>query len=136
MGFFDDAVRLPSAKFPNIGDHVSGIVVDLGHSDVPDFDANGRVSGVKYEEDGSPMQQVDVGLNTDDGLICLHTGGAIFYAIGRALAEIGAEDLEVGDSLIVTYTGDGEQKTKGRNAPKQYSAIIAKAGAPVKAAKV
>jgi len=129
MGLFTDAIRLPSAKFPVIGDTASGVVADLGMSAVPEFDDRGRVSGVKLGDDGEEVMQVDVTLTTDSGLVVLHTSGAIFYAIGRALAEIGEDDLEVGDVLIVTYTGDGEPTAKGRNAPKQYTAAISKRGA-------
>jgi len=129
MGIFTDAIRLPSAKFAEIGAQVSGVVTEIGHSPVPEFNDKGRVDGVKYDDDGEVLMQVDVALNGDDGLLTLHTHGAIFYAIGRALAEIGAEDLEVGDVLSVAYTGDGEPTAKGRNAPKQYKADISKAGA-------
>lgn len=127
MGRFTDAIRLPSAKFPEIGTIVTGVVVELGESNVPDFDSKGRPSGIKYEEDGeTPRTQVDVTLEADGKKIVLHTDGAIFYAIGRALAELGAEDLEEGDALSVEYTGDGEATAKGRNAPKQYTAVIQK----------
>jgi hypothetical protein len=128
MGHFTEAIRLPSAKFPTIGSTVEGTVVEIGTSTVPDFDDRGRPSGVKFADDGeTPLQQVDVTIDNDGTKSVLHTDGAIFYAIGRALAEIGAEDLETGDTLTVTYTGDGEQTVKGRNKPKQYSATIRKA---------
>lgn len=128
MGRFTDAIRLPSAKFAEIGTVVEGKVVELGESNVPDFDDKGRPSGVKYQEDGTtPLTQVDVTLDQGDGKkIVLHTDGAIFWAIGRALAEIGAEDLELDDTLTITYTGDGEATAKNRNAPKQYTAVIVK----------
>lgn len=126
MGHFTDAIRLPSAKFPEVGASVSGVVRELGISDVPEFDGKGRITGSKTDENGNVITQVDVTLETSGGQLVLHTGGAIFYAIGRALAEVGAEDLEPGDTLTVTYTGDGEPTAKGRNAPKQYAAIVAK----------
>lgn len=129
MGNFTEAIRLPSARFPEIGAHVSGVVTEIGHSPVPEFNDQGRVAGTKFDDDGEVLMQVDVALNTDDGLVTLHTNGAIFFAIGRALAEIGAEDLEVGDVLSVEYTGDGVPSAKGRNAPKQYKAIVSKSGA-------
>lgn len=127
MGHFTDAIRLPSAKFPEIGTVVEGVVAEIGTSTVPDFDDRGRPNGVKFEDDGTtPKTQVDVTLDRDGVKVVLHTDGAIFYSIGRALAEIGAEDLEPGDTLTVTYTGDGEPTAKGRNAPKQYSAVVKK----------
>jgi hypothetical protein len=108
-----------------VGTEVKGTVTEIGTSSVPDFDDRGRPAGVKFEEDGvTPKSQVDVTLDDNGQQIVLHTDGAIFYAIGRALAVIGAEDLDVGDHLTVTYTGDGEATAKGRNAPKQYTAVI------------
>lgn len=121
------AIRLPSAKFPTVGDEVSGTVLEVIDAEVPHFDDKGRIDGVEHNEDGSVKMQLDVVLQSGDSKLVLHTGGAIFYAIGRALAEVGAEDVEAGDQLTVTYTGDGEPTAKGRNAPKQYSATIVKA---------
>lgn len=120
------AIRLPSAKFPNVGDKVTGTVLEVADAEVPHFNDKGQIDGIEANEDGSTKMQLDVILQTGDKKIVLHTGGAIFYAIGRALAEVGSEDVEPGDELTVEYTGDGEQTTKGRNAPKQYAAIIVK----------
>lgn len=128
MGHFTDAIRLPSAKFPTIGTVVGGTVSEIGTGTVPTFDAKGRVNGIEVDEaTGEALSQVEVTLTQEDGTKCmLHTHGAIFYAIGRALAEIGAEDLEVGDVLSVEYTGDGEASAPKRTAPKQYAATITK----------
>lgn len=130
MGNFDNAIRLPSAKFPDVGSSVSGAVVEITKGLVPTFDDKGRIVPDVYKVDPitkENVEQVEVTLDTEAGKLVLHTDGAVFYAIGRALAEIGADDVEVGDSLTVTYTGDGEPTAKGRNAPKQYSAEIVKA---------
>lgn len=126
MSYFAEAVRLPSAKLPNIGDTVVGKVIEMNRSTVPEFDAKGRPSGLLFDDNGDPVQQVDVTLETETGKVVLHTHGAIFYAIGRALAEAGSDDLAIGDTLSVSYTGDGEVTAKGRNAPKQYEATITK----------
>lgn len=128
MGRFTDAIRLPSAKFPSIGTVVEGTVVNVFEGTVPTFDDKGRVNGILVDEDtGEAAQQVEVNLGLADGTrVLLHTHGAIFYAIGRNLAEIDAEDLDIGDQLRVEYTGDGEPTAKGRTAPKQYSATITK----------
>lgn len=126
MGKFSDAIRLPSAKFPEVGAAVSGIVVDIFDADIPHFEKDGKINGVEVDAEGNALQQVDVTVETLEGKVTVHTNGAIYYAIGRALAEVGSEDLELGDTLTVTYTGDGPKKA-GRNAPKQYAAVIAKA---------
>ena len=124
MGKFTNAIRLPSAKFPSVGTIHSGVVSALDDVDVPNFNAKGMIDGVATDADGNVLQQVDVTLDTDRGRVVVHTGGAVYYAIGRALAEVNAEDLNIGDTLSITYTGDGEPTAKGRNAPKQYVAIV------------
>jgi len=127
MGKFTDAIRLPSAKFPTIDTSYSGVVIELKDVDVPAFNTKGQIDGVAVDADGEVLQQVDVTLDTSAGKVILHTGGAIYYAIGRALAEVGSDDLVEGDTLTVMYTGDGTPTAKGRNAPKQYDAVITKA---------
>jgi hypothetical protein len=128
MASFKNAIRTPSAKFPNVGDTVEGVVLEMSEVPVPEFNKQGRPSGKNATDDeGNDITQVDVLLDTAKGKVTLHTNGAIFYAIGRALGELGADDLESGDTLQVEYTGDGEPTAKGRNAPKQYSATIVKA---------
>lgn len=126
MASFKDAVRLPSAKFPTIGDTVSGVVLSIEDADVPHFNKDGRIEGVETNEDGTTKQQIDVLLETPAGKVTLHTGGGIMFAIGRALGEIGAEDLDAGDTLSVSYDADGPKKA-GRNPAKQYSAVVTKA---------
>ena len=127
MGKFTNAIRLPSAKFPTIDTSYSGVVIALEDVDVPAFNTKGQIDGVAVDADGEVLQQVDVTLDTVAGKVILHTGGAIYYAIGRALAEVGSDDLVEGDTLTVMYTGDGTPTAKGRNAPKQYDAVITKA---------
>ena len=127
MGKFTNAIRLPSAKFPTVDTSYSGVVIALEEVGVPAFNANGQIYGVAVDADGKVLQQVDVTLDTSAGKVILHTGGAIYYAIGRALAEIGSDDLVEGDTLTVMYTGDGTPTSKDRNAPKQYDAVITKA---------
>ena len=127
MGKFTNAIRLPSAKFPTVDTSYSGVVIALEDVDVPAFNAKGQIDGVAVDADGEVLQQVDVTLDTSAGKVILHTGRAIYYAIGRALAEVGSDDLVEGDTLTVRYTGDGTPTAKGRNAPKQYDAVITKA---------
>lgn len=127
MGKFTDNVRLTSAKFPEIGTLVSGVVTEIDEdATVPHFDAKGNITGNEVDADGHDLTQIDVTIETPEGKRVIHTGTSISYAIGRALIEIGSDDLEVGDSLQVSYVADGPKKA-GRNAPKQYSATVVKA---------
>jgi hypothetical protein len=127
MSGFKDKIRTPSAKFPTVGTTVEGVVLELIEAPVPTFDKNGRPTGVQaVDGEGVPQFQTDVLLDTATGKITLHTAGGIGWAIGRGLGEINAEDLEVGDTLQVEYSGDGEPTAKGRTAPKQYTATIVK----------
>ncbi len=135
MGMFDDAKRLPSAKFPTIGTEITGTIRKLETTSQPEFDAKGRPSGIKFDDDGHEVTQVDVTLDTADGILVMHTGGGIFWAIGRALAADELEDLEVGDILTVVYTGDAEPTAKGRNGAKQYTAEIVKGSVDAPAPK-
>lgn len=128
MSGFKDKIRTPSAKFPTVGTTVEGVVLELIEAPVPTFDKNGRPTGVQATDpEDKPLFQTDVLLDTATGKVTLHTDGGVSWAIGRALGEINAEELEVGDTLQVAYSGDGEPTAKGRTAPKQYTATIVKA---------
>jgi|ERR1019366_9655333 hypothetical protein len=127
MSGFKDKIRTPSAKFPTVGTTVEGVVLELIEAPVPTFDKNGRPTGVQATDaEDNPLWQTDVLLETSAGKVTLHTDGGISWSIGRALGELDAEDLEVGDTLQVEYSGDGEATAKGRTAPKQYTAAITK----------
>jgi len=127
MAGFKDKIRTPSAKFPTVGTTVEGVVLEMIEVPVPVFDKNGRPTGVQAtDNDGEPQFQIDVLLETTTGKVTLHTAGGIGWAIGRGLGEINAEDLEIGDTLQVEYSGDGEATAKGRTAPKQYTVSIIK----------
>ena len=127
MGMFTDALRLPSIKFPVVGATVTGKVIKLDLSPVPAFNSKGVPEGTRFDDDGTEVMQVDVTLETPQGLLVLHTNGGVFYAIGRALASIDATDLEVGDTLKIEYTGDAEPTAKDRTGAKLYTATVVKA---------
>lgn len=127
MGMFSTPLRRPSARFGNKGDTVTGIVTELRVAPVPDFDDNGRIVGPKFDIEGNPVNQIDVGIRLDDGNeVILHTRGEVFAAIQSALNAAKKDDLNVGDRLSVTYTGDGEPAAEGLNPPKLYEASVSK----------
>lgn len=120
------AAAMPTARFRTIGDKVSGTVVETRMVPVPDFDDAGKPSGLQFDEAGAVIMRPDVIVETDKGIFIIHTGGGLFFALGAALAEIGATDLVKGDTLSVEYIGDGEPQP-GLNPPKLYDVTITKA---------
>ncbi|MDR6794335.1 hypothetical protein J2X12_002928 [Pseudarthrobacter oxydans] len=74
--------------------------------------------------DGSPKLKALVPLTTEAGeskTLHVPAGSLLQKAIGAALAEAGASDLEVGGVLGVTWTGWGQGKNPA-NPPKSWSA--------------
>jgi len=110
-----------------VGDKYSGTVVETRMVPVPDFDEQGRPSGLQFDDAGAVILRPDVVLDTGHGIVVVHTGGGLFFALGAALAELNASDLVAGDKLTIEYTGDGEAAQEGYNPPKLYSVKITKA---------
>jgi hypothetical protein len=127
-----------SAKFEHAGDAVKGEITDIQTKQQTDLDGN-----PKTWDDGSPMWQVVVTLQTDDreagdpdddGKRNLYLKGSKKYAssakaVADAVKAAGATRLEVGGTLALKYSGDGEPTKRGFNAPKLYEAAY-KAPAP------
>lgn len=121
------------AKFEKVGALVKGTIVGK-----PDVRQQRDIKDGKplTWDDGSPRQQVVVILQTDakddaddDGRRALFVKipSNLQKAIAKAVKDAGAAGLASGGKLAVKYTKDGEQKTKGFNAPKVY---VAKYEAP------
>lgn len=118
----------PSAKFPVPGTVVSGrITVKPTVEQQRDIKDN----SLKFWNDGNPMMQLVVTVQTDerdpqieedDGRRRLFVKGQLQRAVADAVRAVGGRGLEVGGTLTVTYTHDGEVKQRGFNAPKQYTA--------------
>jgi hypothetical protein len=117
---------VPYAKFPLIGDTVSGRVVDEPFM-ADQLDMNGEV---RVYDDGNPMRMLVVPLVTDDGeRVNLAVKGSVDpasksmrAAVASALTEANAR-LQLGGRLIVVYIGDGDPPRPGFHAPKQYRAM-------------
>ena len=126
-----------SAKFENVGDKVSGEILDVATKQQTDMDGTPKVW-----DDGSPMWQVVVALRTDqrdpadpddDGSRNVYLKGSMKYAstakaVADAVRKAGAKKLEVGGTLALAYTGDGEPTKRGYSAPKLF---VAEYRAPV-----
>jgi hypothetical protein len=118
-----------SARFEAIGDKVAGEIIDVQTKQQTDLD--GRP---KTWDDGNPMWQVVVTLATseredgdDDGHRNVYLKGSNKYAstskaVADAVRAAGAQKLEVGGTLALQYSGDGERTKAGFNAPKLYKA--------------
>lgn len=117
-----------SFSFPNIGDKVTGEVTAIDAAPQTDI----KTGEVLRWKDGSPKMQVIVTLATeleedagDDGArrVYLKGGGkGTLGAVKTAVKAAGASKLEVGGTLAIAYTGDGEPTQRGYNPPKQYQA--------------
>lgn len=117
-----------SAKFPVIGTTVTGTICRPPEVQQQTDVTTGKP---KFWDDGKPRQQLQVQLQTaerdpevdhDDGIRAVYIKGQMQKAVREAVRRSGAKGLEVGGTLTVTYTGDGEAAQRGMNAPKQYSA--------------
>ncbi len=110
--------KYPAVKFETIGATVSGTVA------YPPEDRQAREFGTnkpRFYDDGNPVMQTKIVLDTAEGRRALYAQGRMVYAIRDALFTSGAPDVEVGGRLTVTYTEDGEQKGGGKP-PKVYTA--------------
>lgn len=116
-----------AAKFETIGATITGTVAsEPTAKQQTDF----RTGTPETWPDGSPKMQILVQIQTteqddaqDDGIRTLYIKGKeLTGAVRTAVRASGARGIHTGGTLTVTYTGDGEQKERGLNPPKLYSA--------------
>lgn len=121
----------PSAKFPDVGTTVGGVITRIGD---PIQQRDYATGTPKTWDDGSPQLHLPIDLQTDlrdpeitddDGSRTLYIKGQMKKAITDAVRAAGAKMLEVGGTLTVTYSGNGEASKKGFNPPKVYTATYA-----------
>jgi hypothetical protein len=114
----------PGVYFGNIGDKVVGVIegtprkveTEFGDRLVIELRATAESTAAKGTsgEDGA--------IADGDPVTVWVKPGAMASAIKKALGEAGAKGLSEGDTLAVAYSGDGEKKKAGWNAPKLYVA--------------
>jgi hypothetical protein len=119
---------IASAKFPTIGTKVTGrIIREPEARQQTDIQTGDPLTFAN----GDPRMQIVVQLATDErdasidddsGERALYIKGNMLNAVREAVRKAGAKGLEVGGTLTVVYSGDGEAKTRGFNAPKLYTA--------------
>ncbi|MEU3426630.1 hypothetical protein [Streptomyces gardneri] len=124
-----------SVKFPTIGTTVIGRITQPASVEQQrDF----TTGDLKFYDDGKPQYQVVVTLSTserdpanpdDDGTRRLYIKGQMAKAVSQAVRAAGAPELQVGGTLTVTYSHDGEKKNPRFNAPKNFTAQYVSAAA-------
>lgn len=117
-----------SAAFPTVGTTVTGrLTTEPKVQQQTDI----KTGDPKFFANGDPMMQIVVSFATDqrdpadpedDGVRQLYVKANMLKAIREAVKTSGAKGLEVGGTLSVTYTADGEVTQRGFNPPKLYTA--------------
>lgn len=124
-----------SAKFPTIGTTVSGRITERPTVEQQTDFTTGEL---KFWDDGKPQMQLVVTLATnqrdpenpeDDGTRRLYVKGQMKNAVATAVRSTGAKGLEVGGTLTVTYSRDGQKTNPRFNAPKNFDAAYVPAAA-------
>jgi len=116
---------VPSFKFEKIGDTFRGEIISLDMQQQKDFTTQAPL----FWDDGRPRMQLRiVGVtderdnDEDNGQRAIYVKGNMQAAIRDAIKTAGAQKIEVGGTLAVRYSADGEPPKKGLNAPKEYKA--------------
>jgi ApbE superfamily uncharacterized protein (UPF0280 family) len=114
----------PGVYFDTPGDKVVGVIVgtprkvdtEFGERLVVELTATGESTASKG------TRGADGVIADGDSVTVWCKPGAMASAIARACNEAGVQGLSEGDTLALAYSGDGEQKKAGWNAPKLYVA--------------
>ena len=130
--FFNEGAPSAIGTIKALGDKpgttIGGPIVEIGEQ-VQQKDVNTGAPAVW--PDGNPKMMLPVTVATelrdpsitdDDGHRTFWVSGNLKKAIGAALRQAGAK-LAVGGVLQVTFTGYGEAKNKGYNAPRVWTAV-------------
>jgi hypothetical protein len=117
-----------AVSFPTIGTTVSGRIVAT-----PEVrqQTDPATKEPKFFKNGDPMMQLVVQVATDernpqdltdDGTRAFFIKANMLNAVREAVRKTGANGLEVGGTLTVTYVADGPKTNPAFNAPKLYTA--------------
>lgn len=119
------ASGVPSFKFEQHGDTAKGTIVSLEMQQQRDFTTQAPM----FWDDGRPRMQLRIVLATDthdndddNGHRAIYVKGNMQQAVRDAIKTAGVAKIEVGGTLAVKYTGDGEPPKRGLHAPKEYKA--------------
>jgi hypothetical protein len=130
--FFNEGAPSAIATIKALGDKpgttIGGPIVEIGEQ-VQQKDVT--TGAPAFWPDGNPKMMLpvtvateirDPSISDDDGHRTFWVSGNLKKAIGSALRQSGAK-LAVGGVLQVTFTGYGEAKSKGYNAPREWTAV-------------
>jgi len=120
-----------SAKFETIGTAITGTIVK---EPVVQQQTDITTGEPKYWSDGKPREQLQVILATqqrdpsdpsDDGHRALYVRGELTKAVRAAIKASGAKGIEVGGTMTVTYTGNGQPPKPGFSGAKLFAVTYA-----------
>ncbi len=120
-----------SAKFETIGTECVGTIVK---EPVVQQQTDITTGEPKYWSDGKPREQLQVVLATqqrdpsdphDDGHRALYVRGELTKAVRAAIRASGAKGIEVGGTMTVTYTGNGQPPKPGFSGAKLFAVTYA-----------
>lgn len=131
---------VPPFKFDQPGDQITGFISQVPQRQHRTDPATGALQYWDPPANTQPQYQLRVVLMTDlhddsipddSGERAIYIRGQMLQAVRQAAREAGSpEGIQVGGKLRVTFTGLGEAKRSGLNAPKLYSALYRKPEAP------
>lgn len=130
--FFNEGAPSAIATIKALGDKpgttIGGPIVEIGE---PVQQKDVTTGAPAVWPDGNPKMMLpvtvatelrDPSISDDDGHRTFWVSGNLKKAIGSALRQAGAK-LAVGGVLQVTFTGYGEAKTRGYNAPREWTVV-------------
>lgn len=113
---------IPAAKFLNVGDQIVGFVGDQEMRQQSDY----KTKELMVWPDGNPRMQLVLTLITedridedDDGFRKVYVKNQMAQALGFAIRQAGAKQLEDGGKVLIKYESNGEA-APGMNPPKVY----------------
>ncbi|MFI2334153.1 hypothetical protein ACH474_12225 [Nocardia rhamnosiphila] len=111
---FRNAARPTSAFGKNTtpGTTVTGRITAA--EEQPKLKFGGAAGEVELDQDGKPVTQLVITLDTESGAKNLYVSWRMEQAIGIALADAGDAEFEIGATLSVTYTGPDPAFPKAR----------------------
>jgi hypothetical protein len=125
-----------SFPFDNIGDTVTGVIVDMRKRQQTDLETNEP----QFWQNGDPKMMLVISLQTklsdsddDEGVRNVYLRGGNYEAVkGRGTSSLVAvkeavrkagSDIEPGGTLTLEYSGQGKSSNRAYSPPKLYSAI-------------